>query len=116
MAAPFRLDDKVTIERKVKQKDPAYGTEVEAWEVVALRIWANVQDVLPSRAEATENGLAIAKKPARLRIRKSHIVTSDMRVTLHGRFGERVMQIVAGPALLNDRMHIEMMLEGFGNG
>lgn len=116
MTAQFRLDDKVTIERKTKARDPEYGTEIDSWEVVAQRIWANVQDVLPSRGEKVENGLATATQPARLRIRKFHVVTPDMRVTLHGRFGDRVMQITAGPALMDDRMHVECMLEGYANG
>ncbi len=118
MAAMIRLNDRVTIERKTVARDPEYGTEIPGaagWEVVAARIWANVQDVLPSRAEKTEHGLATAKQAARLRIRKVHAVTADMRVTLHGRFGDRVMQIVAGPALMDDRMHIECMLEGYSH-
>jgi len=116
MAALFRLDDKVTIERKTLQRDPEYGTESDSWEIVAPCIWANVQDVLPSRGEKTDNGLATATQPARLRIRKFHFVTPEMRVTLHGRFGDRVMQIVAGPALMDDRMHVECMLEGYSHG
>lgn len=115
MAAPFRLNEKVTIERKTTQRDPDYGTEIpgsEGWEPVASRIWANVQDVLPSRSEKTANGLQVGTQPARVRVRKHHQVTMAMRVTLHNR-GDRVMQIVAGPALLDDRMHIEFMAEGY---
>jgi SPP1 family predicted phage head-tail adaptor len=114
MAAPFALDTKVTIERKTTQRDPDYGTVIEAWVIVADHIWANVQDVLPSRsAEFTSNGLRTAKQTSRLRIRKQHQVTAEMRVTLHGRFGDRVMQIIAGPALMDDRAHTEYMLEGY---
>lgn len=112
MAAPFRLDDKVTIERKTTQRDPVYGTEIEAWEIVASRIWANVQDVLPSRAEKVSNGLQVGTQQARLRIRKHHQVASTMRVTLHNH-GDKIMQIIAGPALMDDRMHQELMLEGY---
>ena len=112
MVAPFVLDQKVTIERKTKARDPEYGTLVDAWEVVADRIWANVQDVLPSRAEKTTNGLQVATQQARLRIRKQHQVDMAMRVTLHNR-GDKVMQIIAGPAQLDDRMHNEFMLEAY---
>lgn len=115
MVAPFSLNDKVTIERRVVARDPQYGTEIEAWEVVAGNIWANVQDSLPSRAEKTENGLRYATQTARLRIRKGRVIEPDMRVILHGR-GNRPMKIVAGPALLDDRMHVECMLEGYTNG
>jgi SPP1 family predicted phage head-tail adaptor len=113
MAAPFMLDTKVTIERKTADQDPDYGTPIEAWTPVASRIWANVQDVLPSRAERTTNGLQVASQQARLRIRKQHQVTPDMRVILHGR-DDKVMQIIAGPALLDDRMHQEFMIEATG--
>lgn len=116
MVMQIRRDDRVTIEQKVKVRDPEYGTEVEIWEVVAGPIWANVQDVLPSRAEKTANNLATATQSTRLRMLRGHVVAPDMRVTLHGRFGNRVMQIVAGPALLDDRMHNEFMLEGYSHG
>lgn len=113
MAAPFKLDEKVTIEKPTKVRDPAYNTLVEGWEPVAENIWANAQDVLPSRGETVTNGLATSTKSTRLRVRKHHQLAPDMRVTLHGRFGDRVMRIVSGPALLDDRDHIECMLEGY---
>jgi head-tail adaptor len=112
MVAPFRLDDKVTIERKTVARDPDYGTEVEAWAPVATRIWANVQDLLPSRAESTDNGLRIGVQRSRLRIKNSAAITATMRVTLHNK-GDRVMQIIAGPAMLDDREHTEFALEGY---
>jgi head-tail adaptor len=113
MAAPFKLDTKVTIERKTAAVDPDYGTPVEAWEPVATRIWANVQDVLPSKSmEAATNGLQVGRQQSRLRVRANHAVSLDMRVILHGR-GDKVMQIIAGPALLDDRMHQEFMIEAY---
>jgi SPP1 family predicted phage head-tail adaptor len=115
MTAPFRLNGKVTIEKRTVARDPDYGTEVENWEVVASRVWANVQDMLPSRGESTTNGLVTSLSRTRLRIRIRNDITSAMRVTLHGK-GDRVMQIVAGPALLDDRRHMEFMLEGYKNG
>jgi len=116
MMSQIRRDDRVTIEKKVETRDPEYGTEVENWAVVAERIWANAQDVLPSRAEKTANNMTTSTQATRLRILKGHMVTPDMRVTLHGRFGGRVMQIVSGPALMDDRMHNEFMLEGYSHG
>jgi SPP1 family predicted phage head-tail adaptor len=115
MTAPFRLNEKVTIEKRTVARDPDYGTEVEDWEVVASRVWANVQDMLPSRGESTTNGLVTSLSRTRLRIRIRNDITSAMRVTLHGK-GDRVMQIVAGPALLDDRWHMELMLEGYKHG
>jgi head-tail adaptor len=113
MKATFTLDDKVTIEKPTKTRDPVYKAPVHGWEVVAADIWANVQDSLPSRGETVTNGLATSTKATRLRVRKHHMLAPDMRVTLHGRFGDRVMRIVSGPALLDDREHIECMLQGY---
>lgn len=118
MTAPFRKDDQVTIERRTVARDPDYGTEIPGpggWEVVAERIWANVQDQLPSRGESTANGLTTAITRTRLRIDIDPRITTAMRVTLHGR-GDRVMQIVAGPAELDDRRNAEWMLEGYSHG
>lgn len=112
MAIPFKCDEKVTVERMVAGTDPDYGTPTEAWEVVADHYWANVQDVLPSRAESTENGLRIGVQRTRLRMSGAEGITATMRVTLHSH-GDRVMQIIAGPALLDDRVHTEFLLEGY---
>jgi head-tail adaptor len=112
----FQCNEKVTIERKTAARDPEYGTEIEVWEVVASRYWANLQDVLPSRpAESTANGLRTGIQRTRLRMRKNAAITSEMRVTLHSR-GDRVMQIIDGPSLMDDRIHVEFMLEGYSHG
>ena len=112
---PFRLDEQATIERRTVGRDPDYGTEIESWEPVAAKVWCNAQDALPSRAESTSNGLRTATKQTRLRIQINDAITPDMRVTLHGK-GDRIMQIIAGPALLDDRRHMEFMLEGYSHG
>jgi head-tail adaptor len=115
MTAPFRLDEQVTVEKRTIVKDPDYGTEVEDWLLVADKIWGNAQDQLPSRGESTANGVATAVTRTRLRIQNDARITTAMRVTLHGK-GGRVMQIIAGPALLDDRRHVEFMLEGYSHG
>jgi len=118
MTAPFRLDEQVTIEQRTVEKDPHYGTDIEgseAWVPVAAAIWANAQDLLPSRGEAASNGLITAVTRTRLRIQNDERITAAMRVVLHGK-GGRVMQIIAGPALLDDRRHVEFMLEGYSHG
>lgn len=118
MTAAFRKDDQVTIERRTAARDPKFNTPMPGaggWEVVADRIWANVQDVLPSRGESTANGMQTALTRTRLRIGIDERITTAMRVTLHGQ-GDRVMQIVAGPALLDNRRDVEWMLEGYSHG
>ena len=112
MAAPFKCDEKVTIERLTGEIDQVYGTEIKVWTPFFTRYWANVQDVLPSRSEATTNGLAQSVRRARLRMRRNSAITAAMRVILHSR-GDLVMQIVAGPAALDDRDHEEWMLEAY---
>jgi hypothetical protein len=115
MAAPFTCDDQVSIEHRVTTKDPVYGTAIEEWVPLHAYFWANVQDLLPSRAEATDNGLTVGVTRTRLRIRDAFGVDMAMRVVLHSR-GARVMQIIAGPAHLDDGVHDEYMLEGYTNG
>jgi len=118
MTAPFRLDEQVTIEGRTVEKDPDYGTDIEgseAWVSVADHVWANAQDQLPSRGESTANGVATAVTRTRLRIQTDSRITTAMRVVLHGK-GDRIMQIIAGPALLDDRRHVEFMLEGYSHG
>lgn len=112
MTAPFKCDEKVTIEQDLGGTDPAYGTVVENWVPVLDRYWANVQDVLPSRAESTNNGLQQSVQRSRLRMRGAGAVSGKMRAVLHGH-GDRVMQIIAGPALLDDRVHYEFQLEAY---
>jgi hypothetical protein len=113
MAAPFTCDDQVSIERLVKIKEPVYGTETDSWVPLHAYFWANVQDVLPSRGEATDNGLTVPVTRSRLRIRDAAGTTMAMRVVLHSR-GGKVMQIIAGPAQLDDGVYDEFMLEEYG--
>jgi len=115
MAAPFTCDEQVSIERLVTTKDPVYGTQIQTWLPVHGYFWANVQDVLPSRAEATANGLTVGVTRTRLRIRDAFGVDMSMRVKLHSR-GDRLMQIIAGPARLDGNEFDEYFLEGYLNG
>lgn len=115
MATPFKCDEKVTIEHDIGGVDEVYGTAVESWVPLLLRYWANVQDELPSRAETTDNGLRQGVQRARLRMQGAAGVTLKMRAVLHSR-GDQVMQIIAGPAMLDDRVHHEFKLEAYSNG
>lgn len=113
MAAPFKCDEKVTIQHDIGGTDPEYGTPVENWVTLIGRYWANVQDELPSRAEAVDNGLRTTTQKSRLRMQGAGAVTGKMRAVLHSR-DDKIMQIVAGPALLDDRVHYEFRLEAYG--
>jgi head-tail adaptor len=115
MAAAFKCDEKVTIERLTSAADPDSGESLNVWEPLLSRYWANVQDALPSRSEAEKNGLRTAARRTRLRIQGASSVTAEMRVVLHSR-NELIMQIVAGPAMMDDRVHYEFMLEAYSHG
>jgi len=113
MAAPFTCDEQVSIEHLATTRDPVYGTQIQTWLPLHSYFWANVQDVLPSRAEATANGLTVGVTRTRLRIRGADGVDMAMRVKLHSR-GDKFMQIIAGPARLDDGVFDEFMLESYG--
>lgn len=114
MRAAGKLNRKITIEAKSVAMDPDYGTEVITWVPVATRIWASIQDVLPSRSEQVKQGIRVATLPARLRIRYRTDITSAMRVTVHGAT-DTVYQIVGGPAEVGRRELIEMMIEAYSS-
>ncbi|MDP3650900.1 MAG: head-tail adaptor protein [Rhodoferax sp.] len=105
-------DRRVTIEQKTVTPDPDYGTPAITWTPFATRIAAQVQDTLPSKSESVQQGIRIAAKPARVRIRYLSGVSSDMRVVVHG-LTDRVMQITGGPAELGRREGIEIVCEEY---
>jgi head-tail adaptor len=101
------------LSRRVRIESPVADTSLDGagsgtWSLVA-EVWAEVQDALPSRSERLVDGLNIAARPARLRIRWRADITSDMRFVM----GDRVMQIVSGPAELGRRDGLEFMVEDY---
>jgi SPP1 family predicted phage head-tail adaptor len=114
LAPPFKTDEKITVESKSVTRDPEYNSEIVTWTTVASRIWANVQDVLPSRSESVKQGIRVGIQQTRIRVRNNSAITAEMRVTLHGR-GGRVMQIISGPARLDDGAHMEFVAESYSS-
>lgn len=106
-----KLDRRIRIERKVVTQHPDFGTEVITWTALAT-VWADIQDVLPSRAEAQGQGIRIANKPARVRTRYRSDITSDMRIIDLGRSNAQ-LRIVSGPVELGRRQGLEFMVENF---
>lgn len=101
------LNRQVEIQRKTKAtgvRSAGKGT----WATIST-VWANVQDMLPSRAEKLAEGLSIVRRPARVRMRYREDVTPDMRLQM----GTRLMRIVAGPIELGRREGIEMVVEDY---
>lgn len=104
---PGTLDRRVRIERSVAD-DAFDGAGSGAWEPVAT-VWASVVDALPSRGERLAEGMNMAARPARVRMRYRTDVTGDMRFVT----GDRVMQIISGPAELGRREALEFMVEEY---
>lgn len=101
-----RLDSRVTIQRRIETLDPDYGSSEVAWSDLAT-VWAEVQDMIPSRAERIAEGVAIARRPCRVRMRWRGDLDSTMRLVVDG----RQLRIVAGPAELGRREGLELVCE-----
>ena len=112
---PAKLDRQITIEKKSVTQDPTFGTEIVTWVPLVPapgdpKLWAEVQDVLPSRSESVTQGLAVARNQTRIRLIYRSDLDSSMRVTVHGDT-DVVMQIVGGPAMLGRREMTEIVCE-----
>lgn len=112
----LRYRDRIRIERQVRPgdpMDPEYGSAAPAW-VLLAEVWAEVQDVLPSRADSSVNGIRMVSDTARVRIRYRSDVTSEMRIVEKtGR--QRTLGIIAGPAALGGMRELEFMVEKFSS-
>jgi SPP1 family predicted phage head-tail adaptor len=105
------LDRRVTILARVETIDAAYGTKTVTWssdpDAGAVTVWAQVRDVLPSRADRMANEIALANRPARVRMRYRDDVDLEDRLQIDG----RQMRVIAGPAEIGRREGIEVMVE-----
>lgn len=99
-------DREVVIQRRTETRDPVYNTPVVTW-VDHATVWAEVQDMLPSRAERIADGINIARRPCRVRM----LFRDDVDSTMQLKIGDRVLRIIAGPAELGFRERIELMAE-----
>lgn len=117
------LDKRITIEQP-STVDGAYGPQPGPWvplvgtgsPLVATKFSAQVQDALPSRSDAVQQGLAVARNQSRCRIRYRSDVTSAMRVTVHWDSGDVTYQIVGGPATIGRKEWTELVLERYSSG
>ena len=101
------LDRRITFQRRA----PAAGfikTAQGTWVPVAT-VWAQVRDLLPSRSEKLADGIILARRPARIRIRFRSDITSDMQILYAG----RTLQIMGPPVELGRREGLEMMAQDF---
>jgi len=102
------LDRTITFQRPSAGQEGKFGTTAGPWVDVAT-VRANVQDMLPSRAERISDQIVIASRPARVRIRYRTGLDSSMRI-LHG---DRIMQIIAGPAEIGRREALEFIAQDY---
>lgn len=112
-----QLDRRITIWRPMQVDDPEYGPQPD-WDPVpfAARVPAQLMDKLPSKSERTENGMRVADRPARVRIRYLRGLTSDMKITLHDgadASGDVDFQIAGGPAEIGRREWTEFTVEAY---
>ena len=101
-----QLDRRITIQSRTSTKDASGRPTTVAWADFAT-VWASVQDMLPSRGERIAEGVNVASRPCRIRMRYRDDITADMRVTLDG----RTLRIVSMPAELGRREGIEIVAE-----
>ncbi|EJL25603.1 head-tail adaptor protein [Novosphingobium sp. AP12] len=112
---------RIRIERPTAD-DAFDGAGLGQWAPV-LVVWANLQDNLPSRGEKLAEGINVANRPTRVRIRFRSGVTDDMRFSIgkmvKGEDGvkvwqaDRIVQIISGPAELGNREALEFMVEEY---
>ncbi|WP_419827663.1 head-tail adaptor protein [Sphingomonas sp.] len=105
------LDRIVTFQRKAVPTDDAMDAGEEIWSTIdgGEDVWAQVQEMLPSRGERLSDGMVLAARPARVRIRYRDDITPDMRVI----YGSRVMQIITPPIELGRREGLEFMAQDY---
>lgn len=101
----------VVIERRTTTQDPVYGTAIETWSTLAT-VWAEVQDMLPSRAERAGDGIDLSRRPSRVRM----LFREDVDTTMRFRIGDRVLKIISGPAELGFRERVEFIAEEISTG
>lgn len=105
--AASRFNQLVRIERPVAD-DSADGAGSGSWALVAT-VYAEVVDMLPSRAERSGDGVTTSSQLSRVRMRWRSDVSPSMRFVA----GDRVMQIVSGPAEMGRREAMEFMAEQY---
>ena len=103
-----KLDRRVTILARATSRESTYGTNQAAFAPVGPPVWANVLDVLPSRADRLAGEIVITSRPARVRMRWRDGVSQANRIRIDD--GPE-MRIVAGPAMIGRRAWLEIMVE-----
>ncbi len=109
-----KLDQRIRIERPQVVTDADYGPQSGTTWVEYVTVWAQVQDVIPSKGEEQGAGMRVGVGRSRIRTRYLNGITSDMRVVQIHR-GNRLLQIVTPPAELGRKDGLEFMAENFSS-
>lgn len=109
-----RYDRRIRIERRTAAKSASFGSTSDVWETVPgyASVPANIQEILPSKAERLEGSMRIAQRPARVRVRYASGITSAMRVVYLDR-DNRLMKILTPPVEMGRREALEFMVSDF---
>lgn len=103
--APKR-DTLITFRERTGTQDSGTGAWTYEWADFADE-WAEVQDILPSRAENLADNIDLSRRPCRVRTLYRADIASAMRVTFDG----RTLEIISGPVELGRRDGLEMICE-----
>lgn len=106
-----KLNQRIRVEQRSSSQNAEDGSPVATWSTVTT-LWAEVQEVLPSKGEGQAQGFKIATRPARVRTRYVSGITAAMRIVLLSR-GDRVMQILSPPVELGNQNGLEFMVADF---
>lgn len=109
MLTAGQLDTLIVIEERLGEQETTLGTYQYVWDEFAT-VWAEVRDVLPSKAETNDEGSIAARRGSRVRMRYLPGLTSDMRILID----EVAYRIVSGPAEIGERREgMEVMIERY---
>lgn len=106
--AAGNLDRRITFEVRKETQGGAYNRKSVAWSKYAS-VWAEVRDILPSRAESVDNNVSMQRRPCRIRLYWRADITSEMRID----YGGRKLRIVSGPVELGRREYLEILAEEY---
>lgn len=103
------LDRRIAFQRPVKK--PGTMTAGKSDWIFVAAVWAQVEEMLPSRGERMVGELRIALRPARIRVRYRAGITADMSILYDG----RTLQIMAPPVELGRREGLELLAQDFSS-
>jgi len=109
-----KFRDRIRLESPGAGRDPVYGRPLLASWVPFQEVWAEIQDIAPSKSESNEGSIRLAKDSTRIRIRHLPGVLPTMRV-VEVTGAMRTLTIIGGPAAIFGGREIEVVAERFSS-